>query len=54
MKTKTEMKISLELVINHELKMQLLSYGENVKVLQPKTLAEEIKAEAKKMLKLYA
>ena len=52
--TKTELKISLELVINHELKMQLLSYGENVKVLQPKTLAEEIKAEAKKMVKLYS
>lgn len=52
--TKTELKISLELVINHELKMQLLSYGENVKVLQPKQLAEEIKQHALKMAKLYA
>ena len=52
--TKTELKISLALVINHELKMQLLSYGQNVKVLQPKTLAEEIKAEAKKMVKRYS
>lgn len=52
--TKSELKISLELVINHELKMQLLSYGQNVKVLQPKALVEEIKSEAKKMVKLYA
>jgi predicted DNA-binding transcriptional regulator YafY len=52
--TKNELKVSLELVINHELKMQLLSYGENVKVLQPKKLTEEIKESAKKMAKLYA
>jgi len=52
--SKSELKISLELVINHELKMQLLSYGENVKILQPKKLAEEIKDSAKKMAKLYA
>lgn len=52
--TKTELKISLDLVINHELKMQLLSYGENVKVLQPKGLADEMKERAKKMLKLYS
>ena len=52
--SKNELKVSLELVINHELKMQLLSYGENVKVLQPKKLTEEIKDSAKKMAKLYA
>ncbi|MBP6732449.1 MAG: WYL domain-containing protein, partial [Chitinophagales bacterium] len=52
--TKTELKVSLELVLNHELKMQLLSYGENVKVLQPKQLAEDIKQHALKMVKLYA
>ncbi len=52
--SKSELKVSLELVINHELKMQLLSYGENVTILQPKKLAEEIKESAKKMAKLYA
>jgi predicted DNA-binding transcriptional regulator YafY len=49
----TELKVSLELVINHELKMQLLSYGENVKVLQPKKLSEEIRNHAAKMWNLY-
>ena len=51
---KTELRISLELVINHELKMQILSYGDNVKVLQPKKLADEIKASAARIVKLYA
>lgn len=52
--TKTELKVSLAVVINHELKMQLLSYGENVRVLEPKKLAEEMKEIAKKMVKVYA
>ena len=52
--SKNEMQISLELVINHELKMQLLSYGENVKIIQPKILAQEIKISAQNVLKLYA
>lgn len=51
--SKTEFRISLEVVINHELKMQLLSYGNNVQVIQPKKLAEEIKETAKQMVKLY-
>lgn len=50
----TELRISLEVVINHELKMQLLSYGSNVQVIQPKKLAAEIKETAKQMLKLYS
>ena len=52
--SKTELKVSLELVINTELKMQLLSYGANVKVLQPKALAEELKQTAKAMVKAYS
>jgi predicted DNA-binding transcriptional regulator YafY len=52
--TKTELRVQLDLVLNHELKMQLLSYGENVKVLQPKQLAEDMKAHIQKMAKLYA
>lgn len=51
--SKAELRVSLELVINTELKMQLLSYGANVKVLQPKNLAEEMKATAWQMLQLY-
>lgn len=51
--TKNELRVSLAVVINHELKMQLLSYGENVKVLQPKKLAEDIQQAAKKMVNLY-
>jgi predicted DNA-binding transcriptional regulator YafY len=52
--TQKELQVSLDVVINHELKMQLLSYGENVKVIQPKTLADEIRASAKRMMALYA
>lgn len=48
-----ELRISLQLIINPELKMQLLSYGEQVKVIKPKKLAEEMKDSAQKMLQLY-
>ncbi|MCW5906328.1 MAG: WYL domain-containing protein [Chitinophagales bacterium] len=51
--TANELRVSLNLVVNTELKMQLLSYGSNVKVLQPKTLAEELKQTAEKMVELY-
>lgn len=51
--TKNEFRVSLEVVINHELKMLLLSYGENVKVLQPQKLATEMKKTAKNMAGLY-
>lgn len=51
--TDKELRISLELVLNTELKMQLLSYGANVKVLQPKSLADEIKHTVKEMAKVY-
>jgi predicted DNA-binding transcriptional regulator YafY len=52
--TRNELRVSLDLVINTELKMQLLSYGANVKVIQPKQLEEEIKATAGQMSALYA
>lgn len=51
--SKTELRISLNLIINPELKMQLLSYGPNVKIISPKKLAEEIKQNAKEMFSLY-
>jgi len=48
-----ECQISLQVVINPELIMTLLSYGANVTVLQPKSLAEKMKEEAGLMLKNY-
>lgn len=51
--TAGELQIQLELVINTELKMQLLSYGDQVKVLQPSTLVKEMKEVAQRMLKNY-
>jgi predicted DNA-binding transcriptional regulator YafY len=48
-----ELRISLQLVVNTELRMQLLSYGDQVKVIKPKILAEEIKNVAEKTRKLY-
>ena len=51
--TKSEVRVSLYLVINHELKMQLLSYGENVKVLKPDKLAEQMRKSAEQMLEQY-
>ena len=52
--TKHELRISLQLVINTELKMQLLSYGDKVKVIKPRNLAVEMKATAAKVLKQYS
>lgn len=51
--TAEECRISINVVINHELTMLLLSYGANVKVVQPAQLAEKIAAEAKAMLERY-
>ena len=48
-----ECRVSLHLVINHELQMLLLSYGANVKVIQPKHLAVKIAEEAKAMVQRY-
>lgn len=48
-----ECRIQLNLIINYELQMVLLSYGSTVKVLQPKSLAEKIRKEAGEIEKLY-
>ena len=50
---KSELRIQLDLVINTELKMQLLSYGDNVKVIKPQKLADELKAAAERIVKRY-
>ncbi|MDO5510775.1 MAG: WYL domain-containing protein [Weeksellaceae bacterium] len=38
-----EMKIKLKLCITHDLIMELLSFGANMKVIEPKSLADQIK-----------
>lgn len=49
-----EVRISLHLYETHDLIMELLSYGETMKVLQPKSLVDTISNIAKKMNKLYS
>ena len=51
--TNDELQIKLKLYITHDFVMELLSFGENVKVLQPKALAKEIKTAHQKSLKRY-
>lgn len=46
--------IALNLIVNTELVMLLLSYGAKVKVLQPMSLADKINEEALKMREQYA
>lgn len=49
-----ELQVKLKLCVTHDLLMELLSFGDNVKVLQPKSLAEEIKLAHQKAFKQYA
>jgi len=39
-----ELRISLNIYLTHDFKMELMSYGESVKVVEPKHFAKEIKA----------
>ena len=45
--TKSECRISLDIMVNHELVSQLLSYGSQVKVIKPLSLVQKIKDELK-------
>lgn len=40
---KKEFRIKLTLFVTHDFVMELLSFGKNVKIVQPKSLAEEVK-----------
>ena len=51
--TDTECQISLQVMVNTELEMQLLSYGSGVRVLKPASLAQRIKTELKKSIARY-
>jgi len=50
---KDELRISLELYLSNELKMEILSFGKNVKILEPKHFVKEMKTFCKEMLDLY-
>jgi len=49
----TELLIKLKLFITHDFVMEILSLGENVKVIQPPSLITEIKKALEAALKLY-
>ncbi|PKP21243.1 MAG: WYL domain-containing protein [Bacteroidetes bacterium HGW-Bacteroidetes-20] len=51
--TKKEFRIKLQLYITHDFKMELLSYGDKVKVIAPKSLAEDIKKTLRDALGRY-
>lgn len=51
--TKSELQIKLFLCVTFDFELELLSYGENVKVLKPKALANEIKVAHQKAYKQY-
>ena len=48
-----ELRIELQLFITHDLIMELLSYGDNLKVIAPKYLAHRIQIEHEKASKRY-
>lgn len=53
MDNEKELRIGLKLYVTHDLVMELLSYGRNMKVLQPQTLADKIRKAHKKAYKQY-
>ncbi len=48
-----EMKIKLKLCLTHDLVMELLSFGDNMKVIEPKSLADQIKQAHQKAYRQY-
>ena len=48
-----ELRISLDLVITKDLIMEILSHGENVKVIKPKSLIRDIKNQLDKTSNYY-
>ena len=51
--TSDELRISINVYLTFDLEKQILSYGEEAKVIKPIVLAEKIKERLKKILKLY-
>jgi predicted DNA-binding transcriptional regulator YafY len=50
---KEELRIKLTVVITHDFFMELLSFGENLKIIKPDSLIEDIKSSLQETLKLY-
>jgi predicted DNA-binding transcriptional regulator YafY len=50
--TDKEFKIQLQLVVNPELQMRILSHGSKVKVMEPNSLKDFVAAEAEKMIEI--
>ena len=48
-----ELRIKLKLCITHDFLMELLSFGENVRVIQPKSLANQVKSAHKAAFERY-
>lgn len=48
-----ELRIQLKLFITHDFFMELLSFGENVKVLKPQSLIDDLQSTIKKIQKMY-
>lgn len=48
-----ELRVKLTLFVTHDFFMELLSYGENLKVIAPKSLIKDIKNSLQKTLKQY-
>lgn len=48
-----ELKIKLKLCMTHDLIMELLSFGDNMKVIEPKSLADQIKQAHKQAYRQY-
>ena len=48
-----ELRVKLTLYITHDFFMELLSHGDTVRVIQPKSLIEAMKASCTSVLKMY-
>jgi predicted DNA-binding transcriptional regulator YafY len=48
-----EMRIKLKLYLTHDLVMELLSFGDHMKVIEPKALADQIKQAHEKAFRQY-
>ena len=51
--TDDELRISLHIYLTHDFKMELLSYGDTVKIIEPKRLAKDMKAIYRTALEQY-
>lgn len=48
-----ELVVELDIIVNHELKMLIMSFGDKAKVLEPATLAQEIASISMRVANLY-